>query len=67
VDGASCFYERIHYLCGPNSCGGQPGVKPFIAGAMLPSDKKYIEKFVRLMYSACLPAACGAVSLRYFP
>jgi cobalamin biosynthesis protein CobD/CbiB len=53
-------------LGGPSSYGGQPGVKPFIGDAKFPIDKKYIEKSVRLMYSANLLAACGAASIRFF-
>ena len=53
-------------LGGPSSYGGQPGVKPFIGDAKFPIDKKYIEKSVRLMYSANLLAACGAASMRFF-
>jgi adenosylcobinamide-phosphate synthase len=53
-------------LGGPSSYGGQLGVKPFIGDAMVPIDKKYIEKSVHLMYSASLLAACGASLLCYF-
>jgi adenosylcobinamide-phosphate synthase len=53
-------------LGGPSSYGGQPGVKPFIGEAESPISKKYIEKSVRLMYSANLLAACGAASIRFF-
>jgi adenosylcobinamide-phosphate synthase len=53
-------------LGGPSSYGGQPGTKPYIGDAVFLIDKKYIEKSVRLMYSASLLAACCAASLRFF-
>jgi adenosylcobinamide-phosphate synthase len=53
-------------LGGPSCYRGQPGNKPFIGEPVLPIGKNFIEKSVRLMYSADLLAAFGAASLRFF-